>query len=90
MYQEKMMIIKSFVIIIILWCQALVPHFLVKIPAPTKIPISTALEASAFKKGFHNTNMSGCQTNEIRDLFKTPKVAQDLAKEGQRENISTK
>ena len=34
--------------------------------------------------------MSGCQTNKIRDLLKTPKVAQDLAKEGQRENISMK
>ena len=37
----------------------------------TKILPSRALEASAFKKGFHNTNMSDCQTNKIRDLFKS-------------------
>ena len=35
-----------------------------------------------------NTNMSGCQTNEIRDLFKSLKqVAQDLVTEADRENI---
>ena len=57
---------------------------------PENSPISaTALEASAFTKGFPpNTNMSGCQTNEIRDLFKSLKqVAQDLVTEADRENI---
>ena len=50
---------------------------LCKIPALENSQVKSSCSVS-FQKRLPNTNMSDCQTNKIRDLSETPKLAQNL------------
>ena len=50
---------------------------LCQIPALENSQVKSSCSVS-FQKRLPNTNMSDCQTNKIRDLSETPKLAQNL------------
>ena len=50
---------------------------LCKIPALENSQVKSSCSVS-FQKRLPNTNMSDCQTNKIRDLSETPKLARNL------------
>ena len=52
-------------------------HYSFKIPALENSQVKSSCSVS-FQKRLPNTNMSDCQTNKIRDLSETPKLARNL------------